>query len=140
MVFRIVRGNYSCWADKELIEENVYKKDSSQNLLEREKNQNLCGQTDDGATNVLSKTGKEKKFWDIIEKLTGIMMCAKNKLPKTVCRSCQNKLSNYSKFREMCVNTQLDLCANMRSKWCKELSPTATKKTRTILDRLLRDF
>ena len=35
---------------------------------------------------------------------------------KNCLRSCQKKLSNYSKFREMCVNTQLDLSANMRSK------------------------
>ena len=75
---------------------------------------------------------KKKKLLNVIEKLTGIVVCTKDKLPKTVCRSCQKKLSNYFKFREMCINTQLDgLSANLRRKRCKELSPTATEKPRT---------
>ena len=87
----------------------------------------LCAKTDTGCTNIFSKAGKEKNLPAVIEQLTGIVISAKDALPKTVCRSCQNQLLQYLNFKKKSLLVQATL-SNITVKRCKELSPQPTKK------------
>ena len=52
----------------------------------------------------------------MIETLLGIVVSAKDDLPKTVCRTCQKQLHNFLDFRSKCLELQSTFC-------CTGLSP-----------------
>lgn len=86
----------------------------------------LCAKADRGSTNVLSKAGKEKKLLFVIESLLGIVVSAKDDLPKTVCRGCQKQLDNFMDFKNMCLQLQSTICCTVKR--CKGPSPEPNTK------------
>lgn len=69
----------------------------------------------------MSKVGKEKRLLSVIETLLGIVVSAKDDLPKTVCRTCQKQLHNFLDFRSKCLELQSTFCCTVKR--CLRLSP-----------------
>ena len=63
----------------------------------------------------------------VVEKLTGIVVSAKDALTKTACRDYQKQLLQYVNFKNRYLQFQATL-RNVTVKRCKELAPQPTKK------------